>query len=56
MPIIIHEFEVITAPPAPAANEAVVSEPAAASAGLRPEDIEAIWQQQQARAERLRAD
>jgi len=52
MPIVIHEFEVITAPPtAPAA-----SEPVAAPGNLRPEDIEAIWRVQELRAERLRAD
>jgi len=55
MPIVIHEFDVITAPPtAPA--EPAASEPVAAPGNLRPEDIEAIWRVQELRAERLRAD
>lgn len=56
MPIVIHEFEVVTAPPPASAAEPAASEPAAAPSPLRPEDIEAILRVQELRAERLRAD
>jgi hypothetical protein len=56
MPVIINEFEIITAPPEPSTERPETEPRPAPPAPLRPAEIEQIVRRHQMRLARVRAD